>query len=142
MMRRAEAKADAGDIAGALAAYAEVLDRSPRSARAHLDMALLLHDHSKDYVAAIYHYRRYIELRPGAEKADMIRDRIRVARQLLAGEVLRENRGLAEVPEERLEALQKDNDRLRQEIEELKRELAARRRPRNRATAQPGTDGP
>jgi tetratricopeptide (TPR) repeat protein len=70
----------------AVEAYRRLLDDNPRMAVAHLDMALLLHDNIKDYVGAVYHYRRYLELRPGAEKAAMIAARIQDALRRFAGQ--------------------------------------------------------
>ncbi|MBN1557066.1 MAG: LysM peptidoglycan-binding domain-containing protein, partial [Lentisphaerae bacterium] len=65
-----------------------VLHGDPDNARAHLDLAILLHDQRRDFVGAIYHYRRYVELRPGTEKAEMIQHRIRVAEQLFGAKLL------------------------------------------------------
>lgn len=63
----------------AVEAYRGLLDNDPRMAVAHLDLALLLHDNIKDYVGAIYHYRRYLALRPDADKAAMVAARIQDA---------------------------------------------------------------
>lgn len=62
---------------------------NPRAASAHLGLALLLHDHRRDYIEAIHHYRRYLALRAGTEKQGMIQDRLRVAEQLLAADSLK-----------------------------------------------------
>ncbi|MBA4387417.1 MAG: hypothetical protein C0404_05510 [Verrucomicrobia bacterium] len=70
-----------GDKAGAIKAYKRALDTEPLLARVHLDLALLLHDYEKDYVGAIYHYRRYLELRTATEKNEMIQGRINEASQ-------------------------------------------------------------
>lgn len=88
-MRQALACEQAGDLDGAIARYEEVLMTAPRLASAHLALAVLLHDHRKDYVGAIYHYRRYLEARPEAEKATMISNRLQVAEQLLAVQSVR-----------------------------------------------------
>ncbi|MDD5705227.1 MAG: LysM peptidoglycan-binding domain-containing protein, partial [Kiritimatiellae bacterium] len=66
--------------------HQEVLMQAPRTASAHLDLPLLLHDYRKDYIGAIYHYRRYLALRPETEKAPMISNRLQVAEQLLAAQ--------------------------------------------------------
>lgn len=70
--------------AQAITAYRQILDDNPRMALAHLDLALLLHDSAKDYVGAIHHYRRYLELRPDAQKASMINGRIQDATRRFA----------------------------------------------------------
>ncbi len=61
----------------------EALDMYPTMARPHLDLAMILHEHRRDYIRAIYHYQRYMELRPGTEKEAMIQDRIKQARAAL-----------------------------------------------------------
>jgi tetratricopeptide (TPR) repeat protein len=71
----------------AVEAYRRLLDDNPRMAVAHLDLALLLHDNIKDYVGAVHHYRRYLELRPGAEKAAMIAARIQDATRRFASQI-------------------------------------------------------
>ncbi|NQU40169.1 MAG: LysM peptidoglycan-binding domain-containing protein [Lentisphaerae bacterium] len=92
LMQRAQVALSTGDVDGAAALYAEALDDNPRAARGHLDLAFLLHDSLKDYVAAIYHYRQYLRLRPETEKSEMIQNRIRLAQQAFAARVLPEDR--------------------------------------------------
>lgn len=82
-LKRARAKRSVPSEA--VQAYREILDRNPRMGSAHLDLALILHDGMKDYVGAIYHYRRYLELRPDAQKAAMIEARIQEATRRFAG---------------------------------------------------------
>ena len=68
-----------GDYDAAIGLFTKALETYPRLSRPHLDIALLLHDRKRDYVRAIYHYHRYIELRPGTEKMRMITGRIQQA---------------------------------------------------------------
>ena len=86
-MRDAALRKSGGNVDGALQVYSEVLDRSPKLAVAHLEMALIFHDNRKDYLRAIYHYQRYLEMRPGTEKKKIIEDRIRLAGQLYAAKI-------------------------------------------------------
>lgn len=79
LVQAAVAQLNKGDKPGAIKAYKQALDSDPLLARVHLDLAFLLHDFEKDYVSAIYHYRRYMELRPETEKREMIDGRIREA---------------------------------------------------------------
>ena len=117
LMQKAAAKAGQGDVAGAIAIYGRVIEESPRLARAHLDLALLLHDDGNDYVGAVYHYRRYLELRPGTEKKEMIGNRIRLARQLLAASVLGHDRKQVQTMRAELERLREENIELKQRLE-------------------------
>ncbi len=79
IVSRAYEMANQGDYDSAITLFTKALETYPRLSRPHLDLALLLHDRRHDYVRAIYHYNRYLELRPGTEKASMIKDRIRQA---------------------------------------------------------------
>ena len=88
-MRRAHASMQAGDMATALELYQQVLMEDPGAAAAHLQLALIYHDHTKDYIEAIHHYRRYLALRPGSDKEEMIAGRIQKADQLLATQSVR-----------------------------------------------------
>lgn len=84
LMRRARACEQAGDLDQAIALYTDVLMKAPALASAHLQLALIHHDHTRDCIAAIYHYRRYLALRPGSDKETMVLGRIQKAEQLLA----------------------------------------------------------
>ncbi|MBN2301026.1 MAG: hypothetical protein JXN60_00785 [Lentisphaerae bacterium] len=92
VMAEARARKEEGKIDNAIAIYKEIVNAQPKLARAHLDLAILLHDYSKDYLRALYHYERYLELRPKTEKKEMIENRVRIAKQLFAGAILHPNR--------------------------------------------------
>ncbi|MBM4142985.1 MAG: hypothetical protein FJ225_05245 [Lentisphaerae bacterium] len=116
LMRRAAATAAQGDARGAVEMYAKALARDPGLVRAHLDVALLRHDREKDYLGAVYHYRRYLELRPDTEKRAMILNRMRLAEQLFAASILEADRREARAE---LEALRRENGMLKQRIADL-----------------------
>lgn len=86
---RAIALEQVGKIDEAIAQYERVLLDQPRRYSAHLNLALLLHGHQQDYLGAVYHYKRYLALRPGGEKDEMIEKRIRLAEQLLTAHLVR-----------------------------------------------------
>ncbi len=120
-----------GDNDSAIALFEKALESYPNLARPHLDLALLLQDQKQDYVRAIYHYSRYLELRPGTEKGVMIKDRIRQAEREFVGlhtvsgaaagvsvsDLTSENSALKEKNASlvsRIEALEKDLNDLRE----------------------------
>ncbi|MFU8780545.1 MAG: LysM peptidoglycan-binding domain-containing protein [Kiritimatiellia bacterium] len=74
---------EAGAFAEAALLLREALDEYPTLVRPHLDLAILLHERQQDYVRAIYHYRRYLELRTATEKDVLIQKRIDQARDSL-----------------------------------------------------------
>lgn len=96
-----------------------VLESDPGLARVHLELAIILHEVDKDYVGALYHYRRYLLLRPESEKTNMIEERMRLARQMLAAGVV----GTDKVSAARIEELEKENARIKSRINKLESDL-------------------
>ena len=65
------------------ATYKKALDENPLIARPHLDLAIIYQQHIINHIHAIYHYDRYLELRPETEKKEFIMEqRLKVARML------------------------------------------------------------
>jgi len=134
LMQRAADRADQGDVESAVRLYLQAIDNNPDAARAHLDLPLLYHDKDKDYVKAVYHYERYLELRPGTEKQEMIANRVRLAKQAFAGSLLR-GEGASAV---RITALEKENTELQQQVEALEKEVRKLRARRVLPDISPG----
>jgi hypothetical protein len=147
LVRRAQARVKEGDVKAGIRLYQAALDSDPSLARAHLDLALLYHDVEHDYVRAIYHYRRYQELRGSTEKKQMIEDRIRVAGQLLvAGMQRSDGRAVDKADlEQQNQNLKSNVERLNAELEMLRskyeRLVAALRQQERGATAASGSEG-
>ncbi len=80
LFRRAMTQKNVDDVDGAIDLFNKVLERKPHIARAHLELGLLFDMKKQDYVRALYHYERYLELRPKAEKRELIEGLIRQAR--------------------------------------------------------------
>jgi len=138
LVQKARDKAGQGDTDAAIRLYTAALDANPKLAVAHLDLALLMHDTTKDYVRAIYHYERYLELRPTTEKRQMIEERMRLARQLLVASIVRPERYTDEKA-----ALEKENQDLKDKVSALESDLArlqeesARQKPEPFRAAEP-----
>lgn len=149
LMRKAAARKTEGEIDEAVSLYKKSLLANPEAARAHLDLALVLHDHKADFVPAIYHYRRYIELRPDTEKREMIEDRIRLAMQTFSaksnkmqqeriaslGEIEQKNAELKDA----IELLQARNAKLEKENQKLRTLAKAQLARRSQPPASPRT---
>ena len=74
---------DAGRYQEAEVAYNQALDENPMIARPHLDLATIYQQHIINHIHAIYHYDRYLELRPDTQKKGFIQEqRLKVARML------------------------------------------------------------
>lgn len=84
LMQRALSRKRANDMEGAIQAFQSALDSVPNLARAHLELGLLYDQNRQDYVRAIYHYQRYIEMRPKAEKRKYVEEMIQYAKYSFA----------------------------------------------------------
>lgn len=78
-MKKALEFEKAGDLESARMTYQGLLDQNPRIARAHLALALILDGDAGSYPESLYHYQRYLALRPDTEKRGMIESRMRSA---------------------------------------------------------------
>src|ERR1051325_8000257 len=110
------------DPQGAIDAFEKALEANPRSAAAHLELGLVQHQYlATNWARAIYHFEKYLELRPKANNADLIRQRIAQCKLELAKEV-----PFAAVNQqmqrelEKLDRLGRENAELRQQLEQLK----------------------
>lgn len=119
------------DYRGAIESFTEALEVNPRSASAHFELACLYDQKDTDAAAAIFHYERYLKLRPDAPNAETIRPRIQGLKQILAETV-------AALPpsalQRELERLMEENRKLREEVNTLQ---ASRGEPTNAPVIKP-----
>ena len=106
----------------ALVAFQKVIEnRGDDAPESHLELGILYQQHIKDPIAAIYHYRKFRELKPNSPQADLVRQRIDAATREFA-------RTLPAQPldnqMERLDLLDK-LDQLQRENAQLKDQLIA-----------------
>ncbi len=122
-----------GEIDKAIAEYKAALLSNPGNALAHMNLGLLLEDYSHDYIAAIYHFRTYLELRPKTQKKTMIEDRLRQSTQLLGAELSRdiitsgENAIIIQslqTEQKKVASLMSEKSALSAELEQTKAELS------------------
>lgn len=86
-MKKARELEKAGNLQGARLTYQALLDQNPGIARAHLALAFLHDEAGGDAPVALYHYHRYLALRPDTEKRAMIESRIRATQLAYVGTV-------------------------------------------------------
>lgn len=116
----------------ALSAFLKVIDQRGNDApESHLEIGLLYAQHINDPLSAIYHFKKYLALRPNSPQAPLVRQRIDAATREFA-------RTLPAQPLEN--QLQRVDlvaalDKLKQENEALKQELADVKAGRNAAAA-------
>lgn len=102
----------------ALAEFQKVLEKRglSHSPETHLELGLLYHQHIRDPIAAIYHFRRFRELKPNAPQAELVRQRIDAATRdfarTLPGQPLDNPSGPADYAD-LIQRLQRENEQLR-----------------------------
>jgi LysM repeat protein len=106
------------DYRGAIECFDEALVANPHSASAHFELGWLYEQKDVDPAAAIYHYDRYLKLRPNAADAETVKQRIFGLKQVLAQAVL----PMPSTPgiQREMEQMMEENRRLRDEVEKLK----------------------
>lgn len=91
-------------------AFERAVEANPRSALAHFELGLLHEAHLGEPATAVFHFERFLKLRPTSDKADVARQRATNCRMELAKHFLI----APNAP-----AVQKEMDKLRGEIERL-----------------------
>lgn len=121
--RRAKELLRQGRNQEALTEFEKVIEKRGlnNAAESHLELGLLYQHHIRDPISAIYHYRRYRELKPNSPQADLVRQRIDAATREFA-------RTLPAQPMDNVDHDMTDVvQRLQRENEQLKAELARMR---------------
>jgi hypothetical protein len=104
------------DNQGALDGFEKALEANPRSALAHFEAGLLYEKYKQDHAAAIYHFERFLQSRPGSGYAEIVRLHILACKQELAKAV-----SLGPVSQ----SLQRDIEQLTQQNKVLLAEVEA-----------------
>jgi len=125
------------DYEGGIEQFEKAVEVNPRNASAHFQLGCLYEEKQPDPAAAIYHYEKFLKLRPSADNAEVVRQHINNCKQDLAKVVL----PLPIPPgmQREFEQLAEENKRLREENEGLKAslaQLASTNRP-GQASARP-----
>jgi LysM repeat protein len=111
-------RVNAMDYQGAIEAFEQALETNPRSAAAHFELGILNAEKAADPAAAIYHYQKYLQLRPDAGNFEAVQGQIVRLKQELA-------RGVLPIPpspglQRQLEQMAAENRQLRDELNRLR----------------------
>jgi LysM repeat protein len=115
-------RVNAMNYSGAIEAFERALELNPQSAAAHFELGWLYAEKQTDEAAAIYHYQKYLSLRPRADNAETIGQHILRLKQELAKAAL-------PIPpsseiQRQLEQLTAENRRLQSEVDQLQKAVA------------------
>ncbi len=131
--REGQALLKAGRRQEALAAFLKVIDRRRDDApESHLEVGLLYSQHINDPLSAIYHFRKYLAQRPNSPQASLVRQRIDAAIREFARTIPAQP---IENQAQRVDLIA-TLDRLKQENESLKQQLAEVRAARGNVPVQ------
>jgi LysM repeat protein len=128
-------RVNAMNFAGAIEAFEQALEKNPQSGAAHFELGWLYAEKEADAAAAIYHYQKYLKLRPNAANGETIKEHIFRLKQELA-------KGVLPVPasnemQRQLEQLVEDNRKLTEELTHLKASVASQSALANRLVSNP-----
>jgi len=129
-------RVNAMDYQGAIEAFEQALETNPRSAAAHFELGILYAERVPAPATAIYHYEKFLQLRPSDSKAEMIQQHIFRLKQELA-------KGVLPIPpstesQRQLEQLAEENRQLHDQLDRL-RAASAQLSQSNRAVASSGS---
>ncbi len=110
LVKSGQAYMEEGKWDEAVTALKKALEKDPLMARPHLDLALIYQQYKINYIHAIYHYDRYIELRPDAEKAKFIEEQKLKVAQALANTLINNSPEVKKVVQERNQLVQQNAD--------------------------------
>ncbi|MHC1769363.1 MAG: LysM peptidoglycan-binding domain-containing protein [Verrucomicrobiia bacterium] len=109
------------DYDGAIAAFENALISNPKSASAHFELGLLYEHKKSNYAAAIYHFERFLHLRPQSKWTETVNQHITACKVQLARTV--SFRLAGEEVQEEIRKLTTTNSELRKQVELLKAQL-------------------
>lgn len=116
-----KARVSSLDYQGAVESFEKALVVNPQSASAHFELGCLFEQRLSDPAEAIYHFQKYLKLRPHADNMDVVNQWIMSCKQELARAV---SLGpITEKQQKELEKMVDENKKLIDENTQLKAEL-------------------
>ncbi len=116
---RAQEELRRGNDAEAMSAFLKIVDKRKDAPESHLELGRLYLNKLSDPIAAIYHFRKYLEYKPNSQASDMVRQMIETAQKKFAASLpespFESNIKRMEM-EELVQKLQKENFELKQKL--------------------------
>lgn len=98
------------DYRGAADSFERAVEANPRSASAHFELGLLYEQQLNEPATAVFHFERFLKLRPASDRAEIVRQRVSNCKMELAKLFLI----APNAP-----SVQKEVDKLKSEVERL-----------------------
>ena len=108
-----------GNISEALSAFLKVSEKRRDAPESHFELGRIYLEHMNDPNTAIYHFKKYLELKPNSQSSPMVRQMIETAQKKFAASLPEspfENNIRRIELEEILQKLQKENLELKQKL--------------------------
>lgn len=115
LVKTGQAYMDIKDWNKAEEAFKQAIENEPRLARPHLHLATIYQQYKINYIHAIYHYDRYLELRPDSEKKELITDQKLKVAKALANTFIKNSPEVKQIITQ-YNALQKENADLKKKL--------------------------
>jgi tetratricopeptide (TPR) repeat protein len=103
------------DYHGAIESFEKALEVNPQSGSAHFELGCLYVQKEPDPAAAIYHFDRYLKLRPRADNLEVVKQQMNACKAELARSIMLGP--LNDKVQRELEHVVEENKRLRDEVE-------------------------
>jgi LysM repeat protein len=112
------------DYAGARESFEQAVENNPHSAAAHFELGLICYQNVNDWAGAIYHFERFCKLKPDSNKVDAAKQFIAACKQELVREVPLGS--ISQQLQKEFARLSQENKDLRQQVDQLRQQLAQR----------------
>jgi len=116
--------------------FKKAINKNPRLATPHLQLATIYQQHKPNLIFAIYHYQRYLELRPESEKKEFIQEQLQRIQNTLVESIVKQDPKIRQIMEN-YQKLQEDNISLRRQIASLEKQLTTVKQQKEENTTQP-----
>lgn len=115
-----KSRVNAMDFKGAIESFEKAIESNPSNAAAHFELGWLFDRKEGNPAAAIYHYEKYLKLRPKAEHGEIVNQQIGACKQQLARTVTLGP--INSQVQKEMERLTEENKKLREEIKKATEE--------------------
>lgn len=119
---RAQSEKKRGNFKEALSAFSKVVEKRSDAPESHMEIGLIYLNNLNDPIAAIYHFRKYLELKPDTKQSQFVRQCIETSQKKFAAGLPCNPFGVDDYNlklEESLRKLNAENIELKEKLNEL-----------------------